>query len=167
MTEIYSLRTLSVEEEKLPTLTEGWTQTGETRTLRDEQGLLFLELGQYASRAEADQAAAGYAGAELFVERRVGNNTPACFTSLEAVESAALLDEYYALLLTSDTVEPLLAFLDEHLAQAEPETQEILLLGLTGFLQGGEEPIDLERLEPYYAMAGQEIPARLLPDQKS
>lgn len=75
------------------------------------------------------------------MERRVGNNTPACFTSLEAVESAALLDEYYALLLTSDTVEPLLAFLDEHLAQAEPETQEILLLGLTGFLQGGEEPL--------------------------
>ena len=169
LTEIYSLRTLSVEEERFPTLTEGWTQTGETetRTLRDEQGLLFLELGQYASRAEADQAAAEYARAELFVERRVGNNTPACFTSLEAVESAALLDEYYALLLTSDTVEPLLAFLDEHLAQAEPETQEILLLGLTGFLQGGEEPIDLERLEPYYAMAGQEIPARLLLDQKS
>ena len=48
------------------------------------------------------------------------------------------------LLQTTVEVEPILAFLEEHLAGASAEVQDTMLRGLTGFLDGNEAGLDWE-----------------------
>ncbi|NCB64191.1 MAG: DUF4179 domain-containing protein, partial [Clostridia bacterium] len=154
----YSLRSLSFDNDAaFAELAQKWSGQN-ARFLQDEQGKLFLEFAQYGTRDEAEKAASA-AGEELplIVEARYGNNAPACFTTLEQYRSAQLLNEYQELLLQSFSVDPILEFLDGHLADATPEEQDAMLRGLTGFLDGGWTEIDTARLAPYYALAGQEL----------
>ena len=130
------------------------------RLLRDDAGRLFVELGQYDTREKAERAAGDRGAAGLIVERRTGNNVPVCYETEEAYQSAVLLDGYNELLQTTVEVEPILAFLEEHLAGASAEVQDTMLRGLTGFLDGNEAGLDWERIAACYAMAGQTLPEK-------
>ena len=94
------------------------------------------------------------------MERRTGNNVPVCYETEEAYQSAVLLDGYNDLLQTTVEVEPILTFLEEHLAGASAEVQDTMLRGLTGFLDGNEAGLDWERIAACYAMAGQTLPEK-------
>lgn len=83
-----------------------------------------------------------------------------CYETEEAYQSAVLLDGYNELLQTTVEVEPILAFLEEHLAGASAEVQDTMLRGLTGFLDGNEAGLDWERIAACYAMAGQTLPEK-------
>ena len=155
MDTIYSLRTLSIAGEELAGLAERYADRS-VRVLRDDLGTYFIELAQYAAQEEA-QAAAGELE-EVIVERRTGNNVPVCFASMEDYESDRFLNEYYQLLLSSISAEPVLDFLDEHFLSASPEEQDTMLRGLTGLLQDCEEDIDWARAAAFYQLAGQELP---------
>lgn len=96
------------------------------------------------------------------MERRTGNNVPVCYETEEAYQSAVLLDGYNELLQTTVEVEPILAFLEEHLAGASAEVQDTMLRGLTGFLDGNETGLDWERIAACYAMGGTDA-ARKIP----
>ena len=155
---IYSLRTLSADS---PEALRAMAAPEEgARLLRDDAGRLFVELGQYDTREKAERAAGDRGAAGLIVERRTGNNVPVCYETEEAYQSAVLLDGYNELLQTTVEVEPILAFLEEHLAGASAEVQDTMLRGLTGFLDGNETGLDWERIAACYAMAGQTLPEK-------
>ena len=155
---IYSLRTLSADS---PEALRSMAAPEEgARLLRDNAGRLFVELGQYDTREKAERAAGDRGAAGLIVERRTGNNVPVCYETEEAYQSAVLLDGYNELLQTTVEVEPILAFLEEHLAGASAEVQDTMLRGLTGFLDGNEAGLDWERIAACYAMAGQTLPEK-------
>lgn len=92
------------------------------------------------------------------MERRTGNNVPVCYETEEAYQSAVLLDGYNDLLQTTVEVEPILAFLEEHLAGASAEVQDTMLRGLTGFLDGNEAGLDWERIAACYAWRDRRCP---------
>ena len=121
---IYSLRTLSADS---PEALRAMAAPEEgARLLRDDAGRLFVELGQYDTREKAERAAGDRGAAGLIVERRTGNNVPVCYETEEAYQSAVLLDGYNDLLQTTVEVEPILAFLEEHLAGASAEVQDTM-----------------------------------------
>ena len=123
---IYSLRTLSADS---PEALRSMAAPEEgARLLRDNAGRLFVELGQYDTREKAERAAGDRGAAGLIVERRTGNNVPVCYETEEAYQSAVLLDGYNELLQTTVEVEPILAFLEEHLAGASAEVQDLSLI---------------------------------------
>ena len=154
---IYSVRTLSMDAEGI-TAAAARLDRHAARMLQDDSGTFFLELGQFSDQEEAQAYAGRTAVDGLIVEARVGNNVPVAFPSLQAYESARLLDSYYQLLISSETVAPVLDFLDAHLAQASPQDQDTMLRGLTGFLEDGRETVDRSLVAGYYAQAGQTPP---------
>ena len=154
MDTIYSVRTLSVSGQALQALTEQYAGQ-ETRILQDDSGNFFVELAQYDTREAAEDAVSG----ELIVEERTGNNVPVCFETMEQYQNSEFLNEYNQLLLTSAAAEPVLAFVEAHIAGANSEEQDILLSGLYGFLQDTDEDLDWSRVASIYQAAQQEIPA--------
>ena len=150
---IYSVRTLSVSAQDLPALLERYAGQS-VRILQDDSGKFFVELGQYDARDAAQAAASG----GLLVEERTGNNVPVCYETMEQYRSAQFLDGYYQLLISSTTAEPVIAFLQEHLAGASPEEQQVLLDGLSGFIQDADEELDWEQIAALYQAASQDIP---------
>lgn len=156
MDTVYSVRTLSCDGEQLRDMASQY-KDGSVRILRDETGLFFLEIAQYATsaEAEADAAAAG-----LLVERRTGNNVPASFQSMADYESSRFLDRYYEVLLHADKVETVLDFMDRYFAQASGEEQDEMLRGLSGMLEDhdDEEEVDWQKAASFYQMAGEPLP---------
>lgn len=156
---VYSVRSLSFDSEEIPELAAQYTGDS-TRLLRDDRGKCFLELAQYATREEAEHASASFPG-DTIVEARTGNNVPVCFQTLEDYQSSQLLDEYYQLLITSTSAQPILDFLDEHFADASPKERDELLRGLTGFLDDSDADTDWSRAAAFYKLAGQELPEQI------
>lgn len=154
---IYSVRTLSLDAEGLAAASSRFDSHA-PRVLQDDSGTFFLELGQFSSREEAEGYAKRTADQSVIVEARVGNNVPVAFASLQAYENTRLLDAYYELLITSHTAQPVLDFLDTHLAQASPQAQDEMLRGLAGFLADGQEAVDWSKVAGYYQQAGQTPP---------
>lgn len=150
---IYSLRTLSVSARDLPALLEQYAGRS-ARILQDGSGRFFVELGQYDTRDAALAAASG----GLIVEERTGNNVPVCYETMEQYESARFLDEYHQLLISASTAEPVIAFLREHLSGASAEERQVLLDGLSGFLQDTDEELDWDRIAGFYRTAGRDVP---------
>lgn len=157
MDTVYSLRTLSVDAAAAGELAEAAPDSA--RLLRDEAGGVFLEYGQYADQAEAEQAGLRLSG-ETLVEERTGNNVPAAFATMADYESSCLLEAYYRLLLRATEAGPVLDFLDEHFSSASSEERDTMLRGLSGFLQEEEEPetVDWARAAAFYRMDGLEPP---------
>lgn len=54
---------------------------------------------------------------------------------MEAFQDAKLETEYSQLLNQSMTIDPILDFLDKHMAQASDSVKDTLLRGLTGFIR--------------------------------
>lgn len=155
---IYSVRTLSMQDTQAAALAAS-LEGSPVRLLQDEEDTFFLEFGQFHTREEAEAFAQGLQADDVVIEERFGNHVPAAFPTMQAYQSAHLLDEYYQLLIHSDTVAPILAFLDSHFSQADPQTQDTMLRGLTGFLEDGqEESVDWARVSAYYEQAGQTLP---------
>ena len=150
---IYSLRTLSVSARDLPALLEQYAGRS-ARILQDGSGRFFAELGQYDTRDAALAAASG----GLIVEERTGNNVPVCYETMGQYESARFLDEYHQLLISVPTAEPVIAFLREHLSGASAEERQVLLDGLSGFLQDTDEELDWDQIAGFYRTAGQDVP---------
>ena len=155
---VYSVRTLSCDETGLTEAVQAYA--GQSfRVLRDDNGAFFLELGQYADRAEAERVAAE---AGLLVEQRTGNNVPVSYRSMEDYESSRFLNEYYELLLRADRAETVLDFMEDHFSQASSREQDEMLRGLSGFLQDQEddetEAVDWEKVASFYRLAGQPLP---------
>ena len=163
LTEVCSLRSLSLPEEAFLPLLSRWG-TEAARPLRDDEGLFFLEFGQFGTREAAEAASGAYREPELLAERRTGNNVPVGYESLDQYRAALLLEDYYRLLLRESRAEPLLDFLDAHWAEAGTEEREEMLRGLSGFLAEGTEEdaaLDWARIEAYYAAAGMTPPERV------
>lgn len=156
---VYSLRTLSFDAEGIREAAGQYTQQS-VRVLRDDAGEFFLELAQFTTEEEAETACRDSQDT-LIVERRVGNNVPVCFETIEAYESSRFLDQYYQVLKQADSIEPVLDFLDQHFAQASPQEQDTMLRGLTGLLEDEAEEVDWERAAAFYRAAGQELPEQL------
>ena len=154
MDTVYSVRTLSVSAQALPDVA-GQYAGQSVRILQDDSGKFFVELALYDTRDAALSAASG----DLIVEERAGNEVPVCFETMEQYESDRFLDEYYQLLLSASTAEPVIAFLNEHLASASSEEQQVLLDGLSGFLQDTDEALDWNQIAGLYRTAGQDVPA--------
>lgn len=76
---------------------------------------------------------------------------------MEAFQDAKLETEYSQLLNQSMTIDPILDFLDKHMAQASDSVKDTLLRGLTGFIRDDASKYDLDALNRYYQMAGQDI----------
>jgi len=76
---------------------------------------------------------------------------------MEAFQDAKLETEYSQLLNQSMTIDPILNFLDKHMAQALNSVKDTLLRGLTGFIRDDASKYDLDALNRYYQMAGQDI----------
>lgn len=76
---------------------------------------------------------------------------------MEAFQDAKLETEYSQLLNQSMTIDPILDFLDKHMAQASDSVKDMLLRGLTGFIRDDASKYDLDALNRYYQMAGQDI----------
>lgn len=154
--EVYSVRTLSMDEDALK---QALAAFPEARVLRDETVGYLLEIGQYdsADAAEAARQAAKDPSGLLFVEKRFGNNVPGHYESQAAVSDAQIERAYADVLAQAATIQPVLDFLDQHLAGASPEVQDTLLRGLTGFIQDDPSQYDLAALGRYYQMAGQDI----------
>ena len=155
---VYSLRTLSYREEEIGAAAERYASQA-SRVLRDDCGTFFVELAQYDTQETAEEAL-NSSGEDLIVERRTGNNVPVAFDTMEAYQSSRFLDEYYEVLVTSFTVEPVLAFMDQHFAQASREEQDTMLRGLSGLLEDvdEEEEVDWEKAASFYLLAEQEVP---------
>ena len=126
------------------------------RVLRDDRGTCFLEFGQYAGPEEAQEACRALGGTAI-VEARTGNNVPVCFRTVADYESSCLLDQYAQILREADSLEPVLDFLDRHFAGATREEQDVMLAGLSGFLED-EEGADWDQIASFYRLAGQEPP---------
>lgn len=94
------------------------------------------------------------------MERRTGNNVPVCYETEEAYQSAVLLDGYNDLLQTTVEVEPILAFLEEHLAGASAEVQDTMLRGLTASWTGMRRGWTGSGLRPAMLWAGQTLPEK-------
>ena len=154
MDTIYSVRTLSVPRKEVQALSSQYAGQ-DTRVLQDDSGKFFVELAQYDSRDAAESAVSG----ELIVEERTGNNVPVCFETLEQYQSSQFLNEYQQILLTSVTAEPVLAFVEAHIADASAKEQEALLNGVYGFVQDTDEELDWNRIASLYQAAKQDIPA--------
>ena len=154
MDTVYSVRTLSVSAQALPDVA-GQYAGQSVRILQDDSGKFFVELALYDTRDAALSAASG----DLIVEERAGNEVPVCFETMEQYESDRFLDEYYQLLLSASTAEPVISFLNEHLASASSEEQQVLLDGLSGFLQDTDEALDWNQIAGLYRTAGQDVPA--------
>ena len=100
---------------------------------------------------------------------RTGNNVPVCFETMSGYQSSQFLDEYYQLLISASSSEPVLDFLDQHFAQASAEEQSVMLKGLDGLLQDTDENADWAHIASFYHLAGQEVPEHIqqrLSDQK-
>ena len=158
MDTVYSVRTLSVSAQALPDVA-GQYAGQSVRILQDDSGKFFVELALYDTRDAALSAASG----DLIVEERAGNEVPVCFETMEQYESDRFLDEYYQLLLSASTAEPVISFLNEHLASASSEEQQVLLDGLSGFLQDTDEALDWNQIAGLYRTAGQDVPAYVHP----
>ena len=154
MDTVYSVRTLSVSAQALPDVAGRYAGQS-VRILQDDSGKFFVELAQYDTRDAALAAASG----DLIVEERAGNEVPVCFETMEQYESDRFLDEYYQLLLSASTAEPVISFLNKHLASASSEEQQVLLDGLSGFLQDTDEALDWNQIAGLYRTAGQDVPA--------
>ena len=153
MDTIYSLRTLSYAGQEIREIAEqyaGW----DSRILQDDSGKFFVELAQYHTREAAAAAVSG----DLIVEKRTGNEVPACFESMEQYESDQFLNEYYQLLISSFSADPILDFVEEHLPGASPAEQDVLLTGLYGFIQNTDEELDWNRIASLYQAAHQDVP---------
>ena len=155
MDTVYSLRTLSLDEQALAAALEQYGARS-TRILRDDNGTYFLELGQYATWEQAQAECRAVQG-DLIVEKRTGNNAPVCFRTMEDYQSSCFLDQYYEVLLHADTVEPVLDFMDRYFAGASRQEQKIMLDGLSGLLED-EEETDWERAASFYQLVGQPLP---------
>ena len=153
MDTIYSVRTLSFSAQEL-SAAAGQYAGQSTRILQDDSGTFFIELAQYDTRDEALAAAFG----DLIVEERTGNEVPVCFETMEQYENDRFLDEYYQLLISSSTAEPVIAFLNEQLASASPEVQQVLLNGLSGFIQDTDEELDWNQVASFYQTVNQDVP---------
>lgn len=155
---VYSVRTLSCDEAGLAEAVQAYAGRS-FRVLRDDNGAFFLELGQYADRAEAERAAEE---AGLLVEQRTGNNVPVSYRSMEDYESSRFLNEYYEMLIHADRAETVLDFMEDHFSQASSREQDEMLRGLSGFLQDQEddetETVDWEKVASFYRLAGQPLP---------
>lgn len=153
--DVYSLRTLSMDEDALD---EARKDFPDARILRDDGAGWLLELGQYDSEQAAQDARKAQVSSDrLIVETRFGNNVPEHYESMEAFQDAALEAEYSQLLSQSMTIDPILEFLDAHMAQASDDVKDTLLRGLTGFIRDDASQYDLDALNRYYQMAGQDI----------
>lgn len=150
---IYSVRTLSFSGQEIQAALAPYAGQ-DIRILQDDQGGFFAELAQYDTREDAMAAASG----DVIVEERTGNDVPVCFETMEQYQNSQFLDAYYQLLLSSFTAEPVLDFLDEHLASASPEEQDVLLKGLYGFIQDSDEGLDWQQIASFYKTAGQDVP---------
>ena len=154
---IYSLRTLSFTEDTAAEVLSTYSNQS-VRILRDDAGTFFAELGQYPTREEAEAAGAALPG-NVLVEQRTGNNVPVAFQSMGAYKSSRFLDEFYDILMQSDTVAPVLDFMDQHFSQATPEEQEVLLSGLKGFLEDEtEDTVNWEKAASFFRQAGETLP---------
>lgn len=152
---VHSLRTLSMDQDALTKMQKDFP---DARVLRDDGEGWLLEIGQYDSEQTAQDALkAQPAPDSLIVETRFGNDVPAHYESMEAFQDAKLETEYSQLLNQSMTIEPILDFLDEHMAQASDSVKDTLLRGLTGFIRDDASKYDLDALNRYYQMAGQDI----------
>lgn len=152
---VYSLRTLSMDQDALTKMQKDFP---DARILRDDGEGWLLEIGQYDSeQAAQDALKAQSAQDSLIVETRFGNNVPAHYESMEAFQDAKLETEYSQLLNQSMTIDPILDFLDKHMAQASDSVKDTLLRGLTGFIRDDASKYDLDALNRYYQMAGQDI----------
>lgn len=156
-TPVFSARSYSFKNDDAFTKLEASFAGKRCRVLRDEQSKMFLEFAQFNSKQEAENFAAGFDGLHLIVEKRIGNNVPVCYEDEAHYQRAMLLNDYYEILIRAESVDPILAFLDEHLAGACPEDQTVMLSGLTGFIKGPKENYDTKTLEKYYQMAGQSM----------
>lgn len=156
--EIYSVRTLSVQQEGLAEM-QKQPNAAQYRILRDEQYGYFLELGQFDTKEEAEQQVKKSTTVDLrwIIEKRWSNNVPAFYGSDADYAAAQMEQEYYEVLMSATDIQPILDYLDVHLATAAPEVQSTLLRGLTGFIRGESEQYDLKALNRYYQMAGQDI----------
>lgn len=164
---IYSVRTLSFDAPSVQDALSPYAEQ-ELRLLQDDHGYFFGELAQYPTRAEAEAASASFVG-DVIVEMRTGNNVPVCFETMGSYESSQFLNEYYQLLISASSSEPVLDFLDQHFAQASAEEQSVMLKGLDGLLQDTDENADWARIASFYHLAGQELPEHIqqrLSDQK-
>lgn len=156
--DVYSVRTLSLDEDGLK---QALAAFPEARVLRDETVGYLLEIGQYDSADAAEAACRAAADPLLFVEKRFGNNVPGHYDSQAAVSDAQLERAYADVLAQADTIQPVLDFLDQHLAAASPAVQDTLLRGLTGLIRDDPSRYDLDALGRYYQMAGQDIQSAL------
>ena len=161
---VYSVRTLSLDEEALEQAVKQY-DTHSVRILRDDSGTYFLEFGQYDTSEQA-QAECQAIQWDVIVEARTGNNVPVRFRTMEDYQSSCFLDQYYEVLLHADTVEPVLDFMDRYFAQASRQEQEIMLNGLSGWLED-EEETDWERAAAFYQLAGQPLPESIRQHQNA
>ena len=155
MDKVYSVRTLSMDPEELAAAADQYTQKA-VRVLRDDSGGCFLEFGQYTAPEEA-QRVCRTLGEAVLVEARIGNNVPVCFRTMEDYESSCFLNQYAQVLHEADSVESVLAFLDRYFASASREEQEVMLAGLSGWLEE-VETADWEKITSFYRLAGQKPP---------
>lgn len=153
--DVYSLRTLSLDQDGL---TKAQKDFPDARILRDDGEGWLLEIGQYDSeQAAQDALKAQSASDSLIVETRFGNNVPAHYATMDAFNDAKIELEYSQLLNQSMTIDPIVKFLDAHMAQASDSVKDTLLRGLTGFIRDDASQYDLDALNRYYQMAGQDI----------
>lgn len=154
---VYSVRSYSHDKgESFKKLEESYA--GEKyRVLQDEEGKLFLELAQFSDEREAQAYAAKVTKLSVIVEKRSGNSVPTCYDTESQYQRKLLKQEYYEIIIEAKTLEPILAFLDEHLVESLPEDQEFLLAGLTGYLKDIDEYYDPEILDNYYRLVGKSL----------
>ena len=153
---VYSVRTLSYGEEEIGAVTEEYAGSA-LRVLRDDRGEYFVELAQCSGADEAEAESREFPG-DVIVEKRTGNNVPVSFATMEAYRDSLFLDQFYDLLISVSTVEPVLDFMDRHFARADEAAQDTMLRGLEGLLED-EEEADWARAAAFYEMAGREPPA--------
>lgn len=152
---VYALRTLSMDQTALAQAQKDYP---DARILRDDGEGWLLEIGQYDSAQAAEDARKAQTGADsLIVESRFGNNVPAHYATMAEFTDAQTELEYSELLGQSTTIQPILDYLDQHLAQASDSVKDTLLRGLTGFIRDDVSQYDLDALNHYYQMAGQDI----------
>lgn len=158
---IYSVRTLSYGADDCEALFSEYGDQS-VRMLQDDQGLFFLELEQYESLEEAEERLDTLTGAYL-IEERTANNVPLCYKTMEAYEKDRMLNEYHQILTDVCTVEPVLAFLEEHYDTADPEAKEELLTGLEGFLEVPDGSENWSQVAEFYDRHGLALPQELKP----
>lgn len=149
---IYSVRTLSYSADDCEALFSEHTDQP-ARMLQDDQGLFFMELEQCESLSEAEALLGTLTGAYL-IEARTANNVPLCYKTMEAYEKDQMLNEYHQILTNACTVEPILAFLEEHYDTADTGAREELLAGLEGFLEVPDGSENWSQVTEFYDRHG-------------